>query len=291
MVFLTVNEAHNRQLVTGAGVRGFPTFHFMVRGEKVDEVVGGNPSALREKIEQHRASAAPAFGGQGVSLGGGGGPSLSAADAREARLRRLQGGNGGSGETCDPATGVCGPSAAAGGGGGGNAASPEAQALRQTMVEELEFDPAMVDAAIAAGCEDPSAVVEYVAAHEGEAPPAPAPAPASAPAPAQDSAAAAPAAATAQEPAPATGSGSADGSGAAAAASGGDAAAAAVTAAATAEAEDNAEVDKQLAAEEAAAPEGTQPLTEEQRAAKARGSAAREWGSGGNTPPLSRLQR
>jgi thiol-disulfide isomerase/thioredoxin len=88
VVFLQVEEtqAQNRSLITALGVRSFPTFHFYVSQQRVDELVGANQSALRQKIEQWRQSAFNPFASTGVSLGGG--AAASPADAREARLKR-----------------------------------------------------------------------------------------------------------------------------------------------------------------------------------------------------------
>ncbi|GLD95396.1 hypothetical protein PINS_up004040 [Pythium insidiosum] len=88
VVFLGVDEAQNRSLISALGVRGFPTFHFYVSQRKVDELVGADANALRQKIEQWRQSAFNPFASPGMTLGGGGAP-VSDAEAREARLRRF----------------------------------------------------------------------------------------------------------------------------------------------------------------------------------------------------------
>ncbi|EQC33974.1 hypothetical protein SDRG_08653 [Saprolegnia diclina VS20] len=86
VVFLEVNEANNDDLIHSIGIRGFPTFHFYINKQKVDEMVGADPNTLQSKIEQWRASAGPnPFASEGVSLGGGG----VALDPREARLRKF----------------------------------------------------------------------------------------------------------------------------------------------------------------------------------------------------------
>ncbi|TMW62862.1 hypothetical protein Poli38472_005480 [Pythium oligandrum] len=87
VVFLGVDEAQNRSLIGALGVRGFPTFHFYVSQQKVDELVGADPNSLRQKIEQWRQSAFNPFASAGVTLGGS--APASAEDAREARLRRF----------------------------------------------------------------------------------------------------------------------------------------------------------------------------------------------------------
>ncbi|CEG43169.1 thioredoxin 1 [Plasmopara halstedii] len=92
VVFLEVDEAQNRSLIGALGVRGFPTFHFYVSQNKVDELVGADPNQLRAKIEQWRQSAYNPFASPGMTLGASSGSSvkpMSAAEAREARLKRF----------------------------------------------------------------------------------------------------------------------------------------------------------------------------------------------------------
>ncbi|KAF4322121.1 hypothetical protein BBO99_00001185 [Phytophthora kernoviae] len=131
VVFLEVDEAQNRPLIGALGVRGFPTFHFYVSQQKVDELVGADPNQLRAKIEQWRQSAFNPFASPGVTLGAGAGETakpLSAVEAREARLKRFNNVSlvpnapapaavpaakkpvvPDSDMVCDPTTGVCRP--------------------------------------------------------------------------------------------------------------------------------------------------------------------------------------
>ncbi|KAL3668742.1 hypothetical protein V7S43_006037 [Phytophthora oleae] len=133
VVFLEVDEAQNRSLIGALGVRGFPTFHFYVNKNKVDELVGADPNQLRAKIEQWRQSAFNPFASPGVTLGAASGSSsepLSAAEAREARLKRFNNVSlvpnvptatpaapslapkpavPDSNMVCDPTTGICRP--------------------------------------------------------------------------------------------------------------------------------------------------------------------------------------
>lgn len=105
------------------GVRGFPTFHFYVSQRRVDELVGADQNALRQKIEQWRQSAFNPFASAGVSLGGSSSaaPAASPADARAARLKRFNDLNlvpaaqdaSKANMVCDPATGECRPMDAA----------------------------------------------------------------------------------------------------------------------------------------------------------------------------------
>lgn len=93
------------------GVRGFPTFHFYVSQRKVDELVGADQNALRQKIEQWRQSAFNPFASAGVSLGG---AAAAPEDAREARLKRFNQLNlipdaAKANMVCDPNTGECRP--------------------------------------------------------------------------------------------------------------------------------------------------------------------------------------
>ncbi|KAI9914138.1 hypothetical protein PsorP6_005417 [Peronosclerospora sorghi] len=123
VVFLEVDEAQNRSLIGALGVRGFPTFHFYVSQNKVDELVGADANQLRAKIEQWRQSAFNPFASPGVTLGAGSNAvskPLSAAEAREARLKRFNTVNlvpsvpppaspakADSKIVCDPKTGIC----------------------------------------------------------------------------------------------------------------------------------------------------------------------------------------
>lgn len=115
-------------------MRGFPTFHFYLNQQKVDELVGADQNKLRQKIEQWRQSAFNPFASPGVTLGGAGNaPTLSTAEAREARLKRFNNVSivpsaptpapapvaaaaaapavPDTSMVCDPVTGVCRPTA------------------------------------------------------------------------------------------------------------------------------------------------------------------------------------
>ena len=48
--FATAMEDKNRDLIGIAGVSAFPTFQFFKGGVKVDEVRGGNITAVRAKV-------------------------------------------------------------------------------------------------------------------------------------------------------------------------------------------------------------------------------------------------
>lgn len=88
VVCLKVFEHECGDLVQARGVRGFPTFHFIINGKTVHELVGMNPDALRAGIIKYKAEAQPSFSGAGRSLGGGG-PSASADEIRLMRLARM----------------------------------------------------------------------------------------------------------------------------------------------------------------------------------------------------------
>lgn len=70
------------------GVRGFPTFHFYVNQNKVDELVGADPNALKAKIEQWRTQSFNPFASGGNALGS---SSSTMVDPRQARLEKLAG--------------------------------------------------------------------------------------------------------------------------------------------------------------------------------------------------------
>lgn len=48
-----------QDVVMSLGVRGYPTFHFYVGGQKVDELVGADPGTLESKIQQHKVPFPP----------------------------------------------------------------------------------------------------------------------------------------------------------------------------------------------------------------------------------------
>jgi hypothetical protein len=87
------------------GIRAFPTFHFFIKGNKVDEMRGADAGKLEQMVVKNKAGASggSAFGGQGNVLGGWNGVGVppvpgaaptasasSAAAAREARLKALE---------------------------------------------------------------------------------------------------------------------------------------------------------------------------------------------------------
>ena len=43
--------------MAGAGIRGFPTFQFLIGGRKVDEVVGANVEGVKTAIANHSPKA------------------------------------------------------------------------------------------------------------------------------------------------------------------------------------------------------------------------------------------
>ncbi|CAN0359412.1 unnamed protein product [Discosporangium mesarthrocarpum] len=110
VLFLKVVEGNNKELVMTCGIRSFPTFHFYLEGQKLDQVVGANIQAVASKVEEHKRKVRHAFEGEGMSLGRGpatagagegAGAPLSAQDARAARLARF-GNMAPSGGTVDP---------------------------------------------------------------------------------------------------------------------------------------------------------------------------------------------
>lgn len=106
---------YQQDLMMSRGIRAFPTFHFIIKGNKVDEMRGADAGKLEQMVVKNKASAtstggggaAAAFGGQGNVLGGWNGvgtppipgastattsssATASAAAAREARLKALE---------------------------------------------------------------------------------------------------------------------------------------------------------------------------------------------------------
>lgn len=88
VVFFSVDEGQNRSLISSLGVRGFPTFHFYVKGSKVDELVGANPDELKRKIEQWKQPIFNPFASEGMQLGGKANQAAPS-DPRAARLKRF----------------------------------------------------------------------------------------------------------------------------------------------------------------------------------------------------------
>lgn len=111
VVFLKVNEASNKDVLASCGVRSFPTFHFYIAKNKVDELVGADPSGLEQRVIHWMGQVFDAFSGEGASLGGS--VSRSAEEMKRLRLQRLAAMN--SGETHDTSEnmtcsdGVCVP--------------------------------------------------------------------------------------------------------------------------------------------------------------------------------------
>lgn len=89
VVFISIDEGENQDLVATLGVRAFPTFHFYMNQQKVDELQGADPNALEAKIREWKSKAVNPFASAGHSVGGGP-SSASGKDPREARLEALQ---------------------------------------------------------------------------------------------------------------------------------------------------------------------------------------------------------
>jgi len=110
VIFLTICESDSRDAMEARRIQAFPTFHFYLNGNKVEELTGADEMRLHALIEKHRSSAAPlAFSGSGYSLSAspgssassppsgltvGGSSKQSAEEMRAARLRTLGLGGG-----------------------------------------------------------------------------------------------------------------------------------------------------------------------------------------------------
>lgn len=81
--FIKVDIEKNEDISAPRRIQSIPTFHFIVNGNQVDEMKGANPTALEQKINQHKVNTNP-FGGTGNKLSSSTGNEMS---AREARLK------------------------------------------------------------------------------------------------------------------------------------------------------------------------------------------------------------
>lgn len=71
-------------MIASQRISAFPTFHFYVNGQKVDEMKGADSRTLENKVNQHKTSS---FGGAGNALGGWDGVGMPPTNARDARLK------------------------------------------------------------------------------------------------------------------------------------------------------------------------------------------------------------
>jgi len=62
VVFLKVDVDDNRELAEKYSIRAMPTFYFMKKGVKVDELQGADSNALGSKIEQHQVKKPKSWG-------------------------------------------------------------------------------------------------------------------------------------------------------------------------------------------------------------------------------------
>lgn len=86
--FIKVAEHNCQDLIMTLGVRAFPTFHFYVNGNKVDELQGADARSLENKVIQYKVNVG--FAGSGQKLGATpvwDGVGLPPGNARDARLK------------------------------------------------------------------------------------------------------------------------------------------------------------------------------------------------------------
>lgn len=114
MKFVKVNVDQS-SVAKERGIRSMPTFQFFVKGQQVDELKGGNPSALESKVVQHKVD--NAFESKGFTLGEDASATATPMSLREMRMKAFQ--SNAPAPTpapaakdeekmvCDPETGVC----------------------------------------------------------------------------------------------------------------------------------------------------------------------------------------
>jgi thioredoxin 1 len=85
--FIKVDIEKNEDIAAPRRISSIPTFHFIVKGNLVDELKGANPQALEQKVMQHKVDTNP-FKGSGNRLSDSSAdPNVPALSAREARLK------------------------------------------------------------------------------------------------------------------------------------------------------------------------------------------------------------
>lgn len=82
--FLKVDVDQNQDISVMNGIRAMPTFHFIVKGNRVQELIGANPQQLESYVIQYKVNINPFAGSTGHRLS-----DSSTVDPREARLRAL----------------------------------------------------------------------------------------------------------------------------------------------------------------------------------------------------------
>lgn len=85
--FIKVDIEKNEDIAGPRRISSIPTFHFIVKGQLVDEMKGADPKALEQKVQQHKVDTNP-FKGAGNRLSDSPADSnVPALSAREARLK------------------------------------------------------------------------------------------------------------------------------------------------------------------------------------------------------------
>lgn len=136
--FIKVDIERNEDIAAPRRISSIPTFHFIVKGQLVDEMKGADPGSLEQKVVTHKVSVDPFGGSAGHKLAAGPSdpnapPALS---AREARLKAFAAMEGPRKQDADSTAdnGSGGASGGAGGGGkGANDDDEEAAALAKAM--------------------------------------------------------------------------------------------------------------------------------------------------------------
>ena len=165
--FIKVDIERNEDIAAPRSISSIPTFHFILRGQLVDEMKGANPVTLEQKVQQHKVSLDPFGGSTGhkLSTPGGHEPALSAREARLKAFAALEGTHKQPAHAA-PAAGSVSTAVGSGSGAGVGAAKMDVEVHEEeeALVKALQLSTADDSKPAAAAVASTAAAVEYAAA-------------------------------------------------------------------------------------------------------------------------------